>query len=102
MMRDSPCDEPLVCPRGNASRPSTRRPRLATWYVAALPIAPRPTVMTSYMSGTASWLNGWTRHARRVRCRPGADGLEGAAAGGWATRLSLPLVGLIDLYLSRD
>src|SRR5438132_2666651 len=29
------------------SRPSTFFPRLARWYVAALPIAPRPTMMTS-------------------------------------------------------
>src|SRR5579859_1454045 len=48
MMRVSPCDEPSVWPRGKASRPRTRCPRWASWYAAALPMAPRPTMMTSY------------------------------------------------------
>src|SRR5258708_19594644 len=47
MTRVSPPDDPFVCPRGNASRPSTLMPRCASRAAAALPSAPRPTTMTS-------------------------------------------------------
>src|SRR5258708_39806813 len=47
MTRVSPPDDPFVCPRGNASRPTTFAPRCASRAAAALPSAPRPTTMTS-------------------------------------------------------
>src|SRR5258708_30154000 len=47
MTRVSPPDDPFVCPRGNASRPTTVLPRCASPAAAALPSAPRPTTMTS-------------------------------------------------------
>src|SRR5438132_2652340 len=50
MMRVLPCDEPNACGGEKRSRPSTCWPRFARWYAAALPIAPRPTMMTSKFS----------------------------------------------------
>src|SRR5436190_23787865 len=50
MMRLRPCEDPRSCGMSNCSRPSTRAPRAAAWYAAALPIPPTPTTMTSYMT----------------------------------------------------
>src|SRR5215470_6216565 len=47
MMRVCPCDEPKTWGGVKRSSPSTRRPRRARWYAAALPIAPSPTTTTS-------------------------------------------------------
>src|SRR5438067_9898926 len=49
MMRESPPEDPSVCPRAERSIPSTRSPRFARWYAAAEPCAPRPTTITSYV-----------------------------------------------------
>src|SRR6266540_896723 len=48
MIRESPPKDANVCPRAKRSNPSTLRPRLARWYAAALPCAPRPTTIASY------------------------------------------------------
>src|SRR4051812_23844807 len=46
--RVSPCEEPYSCGGSNRSKPMTFAPRLASASAAALPIAPRPTMATSY------------------------------------------------------
>src|SRR5258705_1251109 len=61
MIRDSPCDDPLSWAGIKASKPSTFVCCLERWYAAALPIAPRPTTITSNAPSTvvradASWL----------------------------------------------
>src|SRR5437899_1337537 len=47
MIRDSPCDDPLSWAGIKASKPSTFVCCLERWYAVALPIAPRPTTITS-------------------------------------------------------
>src|SRR5215210_1786916 len=47
MIRERPPKDASVCPRSKRSKPRTLCPRLASWYAAALPCAPRPTTMTS-------------------------------------------------------
>src|SRR5690606_8642742 len=49
MMRVRPCEEPNACGGAKRSSPSTRVPRRARWNAAALPIAPRPAMTTSYV-----------------------------------------------------
>src|SRR5690349_15008859 len=46
-MRDSPWLDPCRCPASCRSRPTTRKPRAARWYAAALPNPPSPTTATS-------------------------------------------------------
>src|SRR5829696_8662295 len=50
MMRVPPCDDPRACGSVNCSRPSTRRPRLASSASVAAPIAPSPTTMASQVT----------------------------------------------------
>ena len=45
--RERPWLEPRACAGVKRSSPSTRLPRRARWYAAALPIAPRPTTIAS-------------------------------------------------------
>src|ERR1700733_5090001 len=52
MIRDSPCDDPLSWAGTKASRPSTLVCCLERWYAVALPIAPRPTTITSNIPPT--------------------------------------------------
>src|SRR5258706_5393286 len=66
MTRVSPPDEPLVCPRGNASSPTTFAPRRARCAAAALPSAPRPITMTSAL-GAAELIEEASEHHRRLR-----------------------------------
>src|SRR5438445_13817 len=54
MIRDRPCEEPCSCAGVYCSIPSTRTPRRARWYAAALPIAPRPSTMMSVVGIGAS------------------------------------------------
>src|SRR3954447_24587202 len=48
--RVSPWLEPSACGGTKRSKPITRAPRLANCNAAALPMAPRPTIATSYLS----------------------------------------------------
>src|SRR5689334_22898511 len=58
MMRDSPCVEPNACGVLQRSIPSTLTPRRASSRSAALPIAPKPTTITSNI-----------RHLERLRAQ---------------------------------
>src|SRR6266850_1750341 len=49
MMRESPPNDASVCPRAKRSNPSTLSPRFASWYAAALPCAPSPATIASYL-----------------------------------------------------
>ncbi len=51
MMRERSWELPRACPSSNCSSPSTRAPRLADQYAAALPMTPRPKTATSYSRG---------------------------------------------------
>src|SRR5205085_6818287 len=49
VMRVSPPEEPKACGGSKRSIPSTRAPRAASWWSVALPAAPRPTTIASYV-----------------------------------------------------
>ena len=73
MMRFVPWDDPWSWGMSNCSRPSTRSPRRASWYTAALPIPPTPTTMTSYCGtrGTSGLPAGDAGPAVVIRARRG-------------------------------
>src|SRR4051794_6012363 len=50
MIREVSCEAPRSCPGAKASRPVTRRPRLAACQAVELPSAPRPMTARSHVS----------------------------------------------------